>query len=310
MEAVPSPFEIHKLLSAMSSPRPFIYLGAGASRPLLPGTSEIRDIVRRDFAALGSWPAPGDRNCALFDTIFHDFVPETSTDWLLFSNRARLALFVQKAITAHLTRRPPAQYAVLKWTSPRAVLFNYNLDSLASYYVGHKRQVLTPHGSIDREWTTAPEIMEYLEWSLETDLRSFRFKVLPGPEQTDVTRQRCFSFARPKLTEATAVIIVGYSFARNRFGKLDDSESFEYLVEAQEKSSCPIYIVNDRPTDLEVRMQSRLKSKRVQLIQLRWDIFSNAILPLLDRCSSLGDLDSQAGILAVGQRYTNLSRIQ
>ena len=309
MEAVPSPFEFHKLLSAMSSPRPFMYLGAGASRPLVPCTSGIQHSVLRDFAALGSWPAPGDRNCALFDTIFPDFVPKTSIDWLLFSNRGRLDLFVQKAITAPITRRPPAQYAVLRWTSPRAVFFNYNNDSLASYHVGRQRQVLTPHGSIDREWTAATEIKKYLAWSLETNFPSLRYKVLPGPEQTDVTRQRCFSFARPKLTEATAVIIIGYSFARNRFGKLDDSESFEYLVEAQEKSSCPIYIVNDRPTDLEVRMQSRLKSKRVQLIQLRWDIFSNAILPLLDRCSSLGDLDSQAGILAVGQRYTNLSRI-
>lgn len=280
MEERASTVDMRAFLSALASPRPFVVLGAGSSVPLVPTTAELRGSIRRDFAGLGCWPVGNWQTSASLSGVFSDFDPETPEDLLLLSNAGRLDLFLQKALTVSFSRSAP-QFEVFKWCSPGATLFNYNLDGLATYHVGGRLPVFTPHGSIDREWTTSPEVTSYLECSLDFDWPSLRPKILPGPEPTTVTRDSAFQYARTALTSATAVAIIGYSFALNPLGRLNDSESFEYFIDAQTSATCPVFVVNDRPTPLIDRLRDRLKSNRVRLIRLRWDLFSSAILPLL-----------------------------
>jgi hypothetical protein len=304
---VPSAPELRAFLLAFASPRPFVILGAGASVPIAPRAKQLREIIRRDFAALGCWPCGGNEpDAALFDRVFWDFVPETHEDLLLFSNRGRLALFVQRALTVPLSKSIPPQYAVFKWAPRGTTLFNYNLDGLATHHLGKRLRVSTPHGSLDREWTASPDFMRYLGWSLDFDLPSWRPKLLPGPEPTTVTDSTSFRYARTPLADATAVVIIGYSFALNPFGKLDDNESFEYFIDIQTRASCPILVVNDRPTTLVDRIRDRFKSKRVQLVQMRWDLFSSALLPLLGPALSMGDMRSDSGIKSIGANYAGL----
>lgn len=306
MGCLPPTESLKELLSAVASPRPFIVLGAGTSVPLVPATAQIRDYVRRDFAATGSWPAEPRTGGTLFNRVFGNFVLRSFEDCLLLRNRGGLDLFVQKALTVPLSGPAPAQYRILRQASRGTTFFNYNLDSLASFYLGRQFSVHTPHGSLDREWTTSPYVMDYLNLSLDSSFPHLRPKVLPGPEPATITNSSSFMRARIPLAKASAVVMIGYSFALNPFGKLDDDESFEHFVDLQSRATCPILVLDYRPISLIDRLRDRLKSNRVRLVQLRWDLFSSALMPLLGTAASIGDLRSDSGIRAIRENYARL----
>ncbi len=303
-----SPEDIARLIEALGSARPFVIVGAGASAPIVPLTDRLQKAVREELFAVGSYPGGsfGDvvpAHNVLFDRIFPNFQARTLEDHLLHFQRSRLELIFQKVLTAPLTQRVPFQYSIFNLLSSRTVLFNYNLDWQASVYNGYYLRVMTPHGSVDREWTATGDWIKNRAASLDFKLPSLRYKCLPGPEPSSVTSRPPFLSARRALQQATALVLIGYSFALNRFGKLDDAESFEYVIDAQNHSDCPVIVVNDRPTFLVDRLRDRFKSKRVKLIQIRWDYFSEGVCKGLASRGAIVDLLTNSGVRSLLKRY-------
>jgi hypothetical protein len=201
-----------------------------------------------------------------------------------------LELLAQKVWSPPIRRRAPPQYSLFQRTPRRAVIFTFNLDGLAGAYLRQQHLVLEPHGTVDRGWTEHRDFDELLESSLDVQWPTLARKLLPGPEPPQITGTRPYVVARRYLRTASAVIILGYSFGMFR-GKMDDMESFEYLLDSQAEQRCPIFVVDPNPEPVATSIEERLHSKRVVRVALRWDDFSSALTSLM------GPRDELAGWL-------------
>lgn len=216
-----------------------------------------------------------------------------------------LELLAQKAWSPRLQGTVSAQYSVLQKVARPAVFFTFNLDGLAKWYLRHRHLVFEPHGTVDRVWTDSLEFEELLESSLDFRLPSVAPKLLPGPEPSQITSTRPYVEARTYLRAAPAVVILGYSFGTFR-GKMDDSESFEYLLDALAKQQCPIFIVDPNADSLASTIEEGLRCRRVIPVALRWEDFASALTPFLGPhtgfAALLGDRQLSAVIAAYGLR--------
>lgn len=183
--------------------------------------------------------------------------------------------------------KAPSQYAVLRRCAP-GVIFSFNVDGLAGFYLRDFHFVFEPHGSVDRFWTRNTEFHERLEWSLDEWLPPVRPKILPGPEPSFITSTRAYLDARPHLRTAPAVIILGYSFGTFR-GRMDDIESFEYLIENQSRARSPILVVSPDPEPTVAHIEDRLRCERVRPIVIYWDIFSSVLNALIGESGRVSD---------------------
>jgi hypothetical protein len=204
-----------------------------------------------------------------------------------------MELLVQKVLSPLVEPEPPPEYAVLRKCA-RGVIFSFNLDGLAWAYLRDVHLVLEPHGTVDRFWTRDEGFDERLEWSLDIRLPSIRPKILPGPEPSFITGTRAYLDARTHLRSAPAVIILGYSFGTFE-GRMDDVESFEYLIDIQSKARSTIFVADPNPEPIAASIADRLKCNRVVPIVLYWDTFSSVLNDLMGPFGRVSD--SQLGLL-------------
>jgi hypothetical protein len=306
---------LRRLLFAMSEPGTFYVLGAGASAGLVPFTPGTFAFVRQRYLDIGMYSAMDAPRSPLLDRVVLE--PMVS-EWKLGGCRwhpddllveriplSTLELLAQKAWSPRLHGKAPPQYSVLQKVAGPAVFFTFNLDGLARWYLRDEHFVFEPHGTVDRLWTESLEFEELLERSLDVRLPSVAPKLLPGPELSQITSARPYVEARTYLRTAPAVVILGYSFGTFR-GKMDDSESFEYLLDAVAKRQCPIFVVDPNADWLASSIEERLRCRRVVSVALRWDDFSSTVLAMMGRHNSLsalsGDRQLNAVIAAYGLR--------
>lgn len=304
---------LRRLLFAMSQPGTFYVLGSGASAGLVPRTADTLDFVRQRYVGIGMYSAADPPLSPLFDRLVLDPLVSNwkqrkcQLDDLLVGKIpfSTLELLAQKAWSPGLHSTAPPQYSLLRKVAGPAVFFTFNLDGLARSYLARQHLVFEPHGTVDRLWTESPDFEERLEWSLDGGFPSIAFKLLPGPEPAQVTSTLPYVEARPYLRTAPAVVIVGYSFGTFR-GKMDDSESFEYLLDTLARRQCPIFVVDPNADSLASSIEERLRCKRVIPVALRWDKFASALTPWMGPHSGfsalLGDRQINAVIAAYGLR--------
>jgi hypothetical protein len=304
---------LRRLLLAMSQPGTFYVLGAGASAGLAPFTAGTLAFVRQRYVDMGVYSATDSRLSPLLDRVVLEPMynawrrGEWHPDDVLVEKIpvSTLELLAQKAWSPRLHGTASAQYSVLQKVAGPAVFFTFNLDGLARWYLRHEHFVFEPHGTVDRLWTESLEFEELLECSLDVRLPSVAPKLLPGPELSQITSTRPYVEARTYLRTAPAVVILGYSFGTFR-GKMDDSESFEYLLDALAKRQCPIFVVDPNADSLASSIEERLRCRRVVPVALRWDDFSATLLAMMGRHNSLsalsGDRQLNAVIAAYGLR--------
>ncbi len=294
----------------MSQPGTFYVLGAGASAGLVPFTVDTLAFVRQRYVDIGMYSAMDPPLSPLLDRVV--FEPmfsgwrrgEGHPDDFLVQRipLSTLELLSQLAWSPRLHRAAPPQYSLLQRVAGPAVFFTFNLDGLARFYLRHRHLVLEPHGTVCRLLTENPEFKELLECSLDVSSPSIAPMLLPGPEPTQITSSRPYVKARTYLRTAPAVVIIGYSFGTFR-GKMDDSESFEYLLDALAKRQCPVFVVDPNADSLASYIEERLRCRRVVPVELRWDDFSSTLLAMTARHNSLSDLSSDRYLDAVIAAY-------
>jgi hypothetical protein len=292
----------------MSQPGTFYVLGAGASAGLVPFTADTLALVRQRYADIGVYsvgdspPSPLLHRVVLEPMVSNWKQRKWHADDFLVEKIpfSTLELLAQKVWTPRLHETAPPQYSLLQKVARPAVFFTFNLDGLAKWYLHRQHRVLEPHGTVDRLWTESPEFEELLEFSLDVRLPSAAAKLLPGPEPTQITSTRPYLEARTYLRATPAVVILGYSFGRFR-GKMDDSESFEYLLDALAKRQCPVFVVDPDPDLLASAIEDRVRCRRVVPVALRWDDFSSALTTLMGPRTGLAALlgDRQLNVVIV-----------
>jgi hypothetical protein len=275
----------------MERRRTFYILGAGTSAGLAPFTSEARRSIRDRYYAIGMYPVTAQPASALHDRVArpHNSIQYGLPDLLLESiPSSTLELLTQKVLSPALDPVAPPQYAVLRKVGGPGIFFSFNLDGLAAFYLRDLHVVFEPHGTVDRFWTQDPEFTQRLEWSLDISLPSLRPKILPGPEPASITSHREYLDARRYVRTAPAIVILGYSFGTFR-GRMDDIESFEYLIDNQAKARCPIFVVSPDPEPIVANLQDRLRDKRIVPVPLYWNTFSTVLNTLMGQMGRFSD---------------------
>jgi hypothetical protein len=293
----------------MLQPGTVYVLGAGTSAGLVPFTGGTLAFVRQRYTEIGiyaadSLPSPLRDRVVIGPMVeawkrgewqLDDFLVEK----IPFST---LELLAQKVWSPRLHGIAPPQYSLLQRVAGPAVFFSFNLDGLAKSYLQYENLVLEPHGTVDRLWTESPEFEELMNWSLDARLPRVARKLLPGPEPPQITRTRPYLEARTYLRTTPAMVVIGYSFGRFR-GKMDDSESFEYLLDALGKRHCPIFVVDPRADLYANSLEERLRCRRVIPMQLRWDDFSTVVTTLIKPHTGLAALLDDRGLDMVIAAY-------
>lgn len=274
------------VLWAMSQPRIFYVLGAGASFGLVPMTPQLGSFLEREYHDIGIYPVSRASRSPLFERVVSD-IPIDGRDSrkLLLWNIApgTLDLLVQSGLWCSTDGLAPPQYAVFDVVGQRSTIFSFNLDGLASAYCGAKHYVLEPHGTIDRFWIEGPDYEQWLYATAAYDLLLPRVtpKLLPGPEPSGITETHAYSMARCLFTQCRVLFLIGYSFGRVK-NTFDDAESFEYFVDLLRTYPRPTLIVSPSPDELVDLLQQRLRSGQVYGFPVHWELFSRIVLSAAD----------------------------
>lgn len=275
-------------LYAMSQPRTFYILGAGASFGLLPFTPQLRADIEDKYEQIGIYPTTPAPQSNLFDRVIGNRETEIDSPELkelLLRNipYGTLELLTQRGLWLPLSGVIPPQYAVFEVVGCPSTIFSYNLDGLASAYCSGKHHVLEPHGAIDRYWIETPNYQEYLEYTAAFGgvLPHLIPKVLPSPEPAGITDTKPFSCARRLFAAAPVLIIIGYSFGQWN-GQFDDWESLEYFIDLLRYRPKPVVILSPTPQELIEILQERLSSYNVYGLPIRWELFSATLLYMIN----------------------------
>ena len=91
---------------------------------------------------------------------------------------------------------------------------------------------MNPHGAIERRIIEHPEFEQFLSAAADfaIALPNNSQIWLPGSEPKTITRRREYKFAVERMKAGGKYfLLIGYSFGRQRDGRIDDAESFELL---------------------------------------------------------------------------------
>lgn len=197
----------------MTRPGTVTITGAGASAPYMPTSRNLLTQSLKYFRQLGEYPVGRSDTCeGEFGSFLEDcgFRPSDAVELLFDWNRRSLGLVLQAPLVRLRVQLP--QYEVFRFAPSHGPLVNFNIDGPASWQLGRGHRVYTPHGTVERELLLSPDANEFMIASLETRIPESRFKLLPQPEPTTITRRPCYAALRPELAHASAVVIIGYSF--------------------------------------------------------------------------------------------------
>jgi hypothetical protein len=170
-------------------------------------------------------------------------------------------------------QRPRENYTVFRYFYP-AMLINYNLDGLATEYCGDVHQVVTPHGTIPREFGS-PDAAKLLARVREYDVRlGLDGLVLCVPESCgDSYLENCL--LRMAICSPSFIAIIGYTFGRNGNGH-DDWISLDKFKRAFRRFAGNIYIVEPRPEHLREMIEDSIESNNVFGVPAYWNILAHS----------------------------------
>jgi len=302
--------DLQRFLLTLLRPGTFYILGAGASAGIVPFTAATLTFVRQRYAGIGIYPATDSTPSPLWDRVVLEPMlrrwkrGEGCPDDLLLKTipQSTLELLAQLAWSPPLGSTAPPQYSLLQRIASPAVFFTFNLDGLARSYLHAQHLVLEPHGTGDRCLTESPEFEEFLELSLDIRFPFVTPKHLPGPEPAQITNSVPYVRARTYLRNAPAVVIIGYSFGRFR-GKMDDSESFEYLLDGLARQHSPVFVLDPDAESIASAIEERLRCHRVTPLAVKWDVLSTALLTMTGRHDSISTLCARHHLDAVISAY-------
>ena len=225
-------------------------LGAGASFPTIP--FQIPDQIRQRIWRNGIFEASPQPSSLLKDRLLpydKNFDIDASVSGSISQNEldshipsAVVETHFAQTITVPGIRRPP-QYAVFD-RFPASVLFNFNNDNLADE-VHCRHLCLRPHGVVDVGLVHSPAVTSTLQWlAISGNFPKSLVYHRPLPEPGDITSRTAYRILASKFQSLQAVVIIGYSFGeQSATGSIDDSESFEMIVDLLRWRPKPVLLV-------------------------------------------------------------------
>jgi hypothetical protein len=173
------------------------------------------------------------------------------------------------------SQRPRDNYTVFRLFHP-ATLMNYNLDGLATEYCSDIHRVLTPHGTIPKEYG-GPDAAGLLASARDYDLQL-------GPDGLVMSVRECY--ADPHLADCLRrmvtcspqfIAIVGYTFGRSGSGH-DDRVSLDVFIDAFRGYAGNVYIMEPWPEQLREMLADGIESNNVFGIPCYWNILAHAFV--------------------------------
>jgi hypothetical protein len=277
-------------LHALSSLNPFVVCGAGLPIPIIPSTENIAQrCITQYHEQLGCYPVRQPRWSEFRYRLLAPLLARShrrgmySDGWknrlLIGVHEAAFVGLFQRQIHRPFEAVPPSNYRVFDYVPPPAVLFDFNSDGQLPYYCEPPHLVLTPHGVIDRRSLEHPEFEQWLRDAAEYGLPvpTSTWQWLPGPEPTIITRRLEYNAAARRLSlPGDCLILIGYSFGRQRNGAIDDSESFEFLRELLHRfPRRQVVVVDPNPEPVAGLLEDALR-QRISACNLYWNYFSEA----------------------------------
>lgn len=262
----------------ITSTRSLYLIGAGASYPEIGLSNSLPNAVRNLVRENGIFEASVQPTSPLKSVILNPSSIIQPQDWYIaqeeFDMLTRPEL-VEVLVAQLLTRKEPifpAQYRVFDLFYP-SVLFNYNNDNLADK-VHWKHEVHYPHGKINPLIAHSPFIQEAIHWlTIPLSVDTYFPYQRPIPEDSLITSTKPYRRLINIFSSIRRVCIIGYSF-----GRMNDAESFEMLIDLLRWKPKPILIVNPDPRDLIELLETTLKRKSVYGLSCKWNVLAKFVI--------------------------------
>lgn len=269
-------------IETLCEPNNIFILGAGASAEFIkPGNGFYRKIGSLWLDGGGYSPRRSTSSIAkkiVESGVFRDgldaaiisSIPERGGEWLV-SYILSLPNSIQRFFS----------YEVFKKFQRPFSIVNYNHDNLARLSLKNVEEVTIqePHGS------SHPRLGELFDSFEVQELADFD---IPAPfserlimlrkEPSEFSRSSFFSYLDRYRTYLNKVIFIGYTFSQQPDGSRDDSISFEYFSEYLHCRK--VFIVSPNPEQLAEELRDTSRSKNIQPIPLKWNLFSEAVIRL------------------------------
>lgn len=189
-----------------------------------------------------------------------------------------VSLLIQKALTIPFEETVPPQYKFLGLLATRKTFLTLNLDCLAPHYLHRTGQVIELHGRIDRALTTHALFAELLEMTTDDfDLpEQQRVQHIYGKESPNLVETHVYRAAIPSIRQASAVVIIGYTFGKTAHG-FDDDQTLEWLLYQTAKNQSSVFVIDPKPQNVTSVLADRLRRKVIAL-PLPWNVYCQAAL--------------------------------
>jgi hypothetical protein len=288
------------LLGHFRARRGLYILGAGTSAGATESAGEVRfgqdfligpalEYVRGGSFPL-SLPIPSELSRKIVNVtrgvplsrVFPDRIIRPGTDDFPYEEMVRrmpdgfARLFMKHDLSkVRYSQRPRDNYTAFRLFHP-ATLMNYNLDGLATEYCSDVHRVLTPHGTIPREYG-GPDVIRLLASVRDYDMQL-------GPDGLVMSVRE--SYADPHLADclrrmATCspqfIAIIGYTFGRGYRGH-DDCFSLDVFKDAFRRYVGNVYIIEPRPEQLREMLAEGIESNNVYGVPAYWNILAHAFI--------------------------------
>lgn len=298
----------YSFIKALLEPGNLFVLGAGVSAEFIkPGNDLFKKVGSLWLKGDGFSPRAGSSQIAQkilasgafpdeHDAMIISLLSQQGGEWLvsyILSHRRRLQRFYS--------------YEVFKYFQRPFSIINYNHDNIARVSLKGIEDVaiLEPHGSIHprlHDLLDSFEIVEIADFDLPAP--NAENLIMLRREPSEFSRSPFFSILDQSRTIVNNIFFIGYSFGQRSDGYRDDQVSFEYFCDLLRGKRS--FVVSPNAESIATELQENAQNSGIIPIQLRWDIFSRAVIECGIVFSKLKRTQIPEAIVALKSSYSRI----
>ena len=275
---------IEKVAEAFQGWPGLYVIGAGASAPVLPMTSQLITRVQKLYWDGGVFPAsepsPQDFRSRRFigmatakrdpiSDIMVEITPKMSSGFVQDA-------LLQITASARNSYHCPPNYGVFR-LFPHSQLLNYNLDGLAEKWCRPRHLVTTMHGQPSAIYGTS------LGRARMEAAQLYNLAAVAGHEIMLEPETLLHDLPIPyRLQRSRFVTLIGYSFSRNN-GGMDDFVSFKRVCASLARDPRPVLVIDPAAEAIADMVAEETKSAQVYAAPLYWNVMASSIILMQKR---------------------------
>jgi hypothetical protein len=284
MDAKVSRVNIERILQGFLGSKCSCILGAGASAQRVPLGSAMNDAASQIVLLNPTLITPGLQGRAGLGRNWIIRPPKYEGSSAMLYEIGQLSP-QQLRVIEHEVSKPrdvdgcPSAYEVFRYVPNRLTLLNYNVDKLATRYCGRQHVVREMHGTND------PRFPYGWDFGKVFDMAGTGYNVLPPsyrghfePERPDEFGYRWELWWADALIGCTDIIIIGYSFARQKHGGLNDWLSLQRIRTYLRDQEIRITVVDLNPSEIVEQLREELRNTDILGTTCYWDKLADAII--------------------------------